>query len=136
VNEERNVADVLAEVAEQAEQTRDVFTKMYRSERLPSDPSQVYSIRIPVSRLDKIRHLAARYRMPPTSMLRQWILERLDFEEQSGGAPEDDVFAAAGNQEQIVFLYPHHGSGFAGVESRDIERELRAGESRALMAGV
>lgn len=135
MNEERNVADVLAEVAEQAEQTRDVFTKMYRSERLPSDPSQVYSIRIPVSRLDKIRRLATRYRMPPTSMLRQWILERLDFEEQSGGGSED-MFPMAGNQEQIVFLYPHHGSGFTVLESRDIERELRVGESLARMAGV
>lgn len=135
MNEQRSIADVLAEVAEQAEQTRDAFTKMYRSERLPSDPSQVYSVRIPVSRLEKIRRIAAKYKMPPTSMLRQWILERLDFEEQSGGG-SGNAFAATEAQEQIIFLSPHHGSGFTTRESRNIERELRAGESRLRMAGV
>ena len=29
MTEDRNIAEVLAEVAEQAEQTRDAFTKMY-----------------------------------------------------------------------------------------------------------
>jgi hypothetical protein len=135
VNEDRNIADVLAEVAEQAEQTRDAFTKMYRSERLPSDPSQVYSIRIPVSRLDKIRRLAIRYKMPPTSMLRQWILERLDLEEQSGGGSVGEA-SSSGEQGQIVYLYPHHGSTSAVMEAHAIERELRTGEGRARMAGV
>ena len=85
--EERNIQDILAEVADQAEQTRDEVTKMYRSKRLAVEPSQVYSIRIPVSRLGRIRALAAKYGMAPTAMLRKWILERLDEEEQSEGNP-------------------------------------------------
>jgi hypothetical protein len=137
VTEEHDIAEVLAEVAEQAEQTRDAFTKMYRSKRLPSDPSQVYSIRIPVSRLQKIRRLANRYNMRPTAMLRQWILERLDSEEQPGGASRGGFHPAGGDQEQIVFLYPHHGSGSASLEElHAFERELRTGASLAWMTGV
>jgi hypothetical protein len=81
--DERNIQGILAEVAEQAEQTRDKATKMHRSKRPPTDASQVYSIRIPVSRLGAIRRMATRYGIPPTSMLRSWILQRLDLEEQS-----------------------------------------------------
>lgn len=90
--EEQNIQDILAEVAERAEETRDDATKMYRSKRSPSDPSQVYSIRIPVSRLESIRSLAAKKGMLPTSMLRFWILERLDHEEQSAQVPETEIW--------------------------------------------
>jgi hypothetical protein len=83
MTEERNIQDILAEVADQAEQTRDEFTRMYRSNRPAAEPSQVYSIRIPVSRLGRIRKLAAERDVAPTAMLRSWILERLDSEEQS-----------------------------------------------------
>ena len=137
MTEKQDIAEVLAEVAEQAEQTRDAFTKMYRSKRLPSDPSQVYSIRIPVSRLQEIRRLANRYNMRPTAMLRQWILERLDNEEQPGGASSGGFHPAEGEQQRIVFLYPHHRSGSASLEElHALERELRTGASLAGMAGV
>jgi hypothetical protein len=89
MTEEQNIQDILAEVAERAEETRDQATKMYRSKQAPSDPSQVYSIRIPVSRLESIRSLAAKNGMPPTSMLRSWILERLALEEQSLRVPAE-----------------------------------------------
>ena len=134
MTEERNIAEVLAEVAEQAEQTRDAFTKMYRSEQPPTDPSQVYSIRIPVSRLGKIRRLAARYKMPPTSMLRQWILERLDLEERSG-SPGGETMPPSSQQATSV-LYVHHSDMFAALEPGAIKRELRMGGIQTRMAGV
>src|SRR5215472_16050250 len=105
---------------------------MYRSKRPPSDPSQVYSIRIPVSRLQKIRRLANRYNMRPTAMLRQWILERLDSEEQPGGGARGGIHSAGDDQEQIVFLYPHHGGVSVSLEElHTFQRELRTGESLA-----
>ena len=87
MTEERNIKNILAEVAAQAEESRDEITKMYRSNRPATQPSQVYSIRIPVSRLGRIRALATKYGMAPTVMLRTWILERLDAEERSPGKP-------------------------------------------------
>lgn len=41
---------------------------------------QVYSIRVPVDRLEQVRVLAKGRGVKPTIMLRGWILERLDIE--------------------------------------------------------
>lgn len=42
--------------------------------------SQVYSIRVPVERLEQVRCLASERGVPPTVMLRQWVLTQLDAE--------------------------------------------------------
>lgn len=42
--------------------------------------SQVYSIRVPVDRLEDLRQLAAARGEAPTALMRQWVLERLDAE--------------------------------------------------------
>ena len=44
------------------------------------EASQVYAIRIPVGRLHEIRLLAEARGEQPTSLLREWVLERLDSE--------------------------------------------------------
>ena len=44
------------------------------------EASQVYALRIPVSRLHEIRMLAEARGEQPTSLLREWVLERLDSE--------------------------------------------------------
>jgi hypothetical protein len=43
-------------------------------------PSQVYSIRVPVERLEEIRRLAETRGIAPTGMLREWVLAQLDRE--------------------------------------------------------
>lgn len=43
-------------------------------------PSQVYSIRVPVERLEQVRSLASSRGLAPTAMMRQWVLARLDDE--------------------------------------------------------
>lgn len=132
----RNIEDLLAEVAEQAEQTRDTFTKMHRSEVPPTDPSQVYSIRIPVSRLDRIRQLAAQYGMPPTAMLRHWILERLDQEEDLDSIPAAvaaEITHPNSSVAEKVFLSFYYSSHRA----LDVmERELRMYDIHDQMAGT
>jgi hypothetical protein len=44
MTDERNIEDVLAEVADQAEQTRDRMTKMYRSKRPPEGDDEAEDI--------------------------------------------------------------------------------------------
>lgn len=51
-----------------------------RLRRYAKESSQVYAIRIPVSRLREIRLLAEARGEQPTSLLREWVLERLDTE--------------------------------------------------------
>jgi len=60
---------------------------MFHSRRPAIDPSQVYSVRMPVGKLEQLRQLAAKAEMNPSSLMRQWILERLE-EEASGGRDE------------------------------------------------
>jgi hypothetical protein len=49
-----------------------------RASRKASDPSQVYPVRIPVARLNELRKVAEGLGVPPTSLIRQWVIERLD----------------------------------------------------------
>lgn len=76
-----NIADLLAEEAEQAEEHReDELTPGYRRARPAREPAQVYSMRIPVERLEQLRSLAAEMHMTPSALMRAWVLDRLDAE--------------------------------------------------------
>jgi len=44
----------------------------------PRSPAQVYSVRIPVDRLEELRGVAASRGVPPSTLLREWVLNRLD----------------------------------------------------------
>lgn len=141
MSESRDIENLLAEVAEKAEQNPDAATKLYRSKRPPTDPSQVYSIRIPVSQLGRIRDLAARYQMAPTAMLRQWILERLESEERSGnsGAGESRIASESldhPTESTNVIFIAHHGRQIGGLHRQTIERDLRMDAGRSRMVGV
>ena len=46
----------------------------------PREPSQVYSVRIPVARIEELRKIAAACGQAPSALLREWVLERLDIE--------------------------------------------------------
>lgn len=56
----------------------------YRRPRPPKEPSQVYSVRIPVDRLEQLRRVAERRRVAPSALLREWVVDRLDAEAGSG----------------------------------------------------
>lgn len=44
----------------------------------PHRPSQVYSIRIPVERIEQLRLMAVDQGTTPTALIREWVIERLD----------------------------------------------------------
>lgn len=86
----QSIADLLAEEAEQAEQHRDdELGPGYRRARPPREPAQVYSLRVPVERLEQLRSLAAARHMTPSALMRAWVLERLDAETTSEIPPGD-----------------------------------------------
>jgi hypothetical protein len=123
--ENRNIAEVLAEEAEHAEQHRDDdLAPGYRRARAPREPAQVYSLRIPVDRLEQLRELAAERHMTPSALMRAWVLDRLDAE-AGHEVIADDVH---GGHE------PVEGSGEFLVQAlREVVREelKRAGVRRA-----
>jgi hypothetical protein len=71
---------LLAEEAEAAEAGADIDAVYHRNIEPAKDPSQVYSLRMPVERIEEIRTLAAKSRVAPTALMRLWVLERLDHE--------------------------------------------------------
>ena len=52
----------------------------YIRPRPVTDPAQVYSIRIPSSRLEQLRQAAAAGGAAPSALMREWVLDRLDAE--------------------------------------------------------
>lgn len=74
-----DIPRLLEETAELAEKERDA-ERSYVRPRAPESPSQVYSLRIPVERLEQLRQLAEARNEAPTTMMRRWVLERLDRE--------------------------------------------------------
>jgi hypothetical protein len=80
-----SIRERLAREAVQAEARADAEdrgelppTRGHRGRRSAVDPSQVYTVRIPVSRLRELRVMADKLGEPPSSLIRRWVLERLD----------------------------------------------------------
>jgi hypothetical protein len=46
--------------------------------RPAKDPSMVYTVRIPASRVEQLRELAEARGLAPTALLRSWVLTQLD----------------------------------------------------------
>lgn len=58
------------------------------------DRSQSYSVRMPIERLTQLRDLAHRSHLSPSTLMRAWVLERLDSELSGDGGvlrTPDDV---------------------------------------------
>lgn len=116
MSSEQNVADILASEAEATEQGRDVDAYYVPDNRPPKDPAQVYSVRLPVDRLDELRQFATRQGVAPSALLRRWVIERLDREldhvsrvaevREMHGADGDDVLIVTRAQfESLVHNY-------------------------------
>src|SRR5262249_9109909 len=80
-----SIGEVLAREATQAEMRAEAEergevapTPGHHGRQPASDPSQVYTVRIPVSRLRELRAIAAELGEPPATLIRRWVLERLD----------------------------------------------------------
>jgi hypothetical protein len=86
---DEKIGEQLASEAERMETSKG-RRQHVRSSSPPRNPSQVYSIRIPVERLDQLRRIAATKGEHPTALLRRWALERLSEEtSRSSGAIDD-----------------------------------------------
>jgi hypothetical protein len=64
--------------------------------RPPKEPSQIYSLRLPVSVVEQIRLLAASKGEAPTALLREWVLEHLDEEFKVRGKTQSRPAASRG----------------------------------------
>jgi len=86
---DEDLAATLREEAERAELEEDTDEDVWVPRKAPRQPSMVYSIRIPVGRVEELRRVAAAAGLNPSAMVRQWVLERLDAEQWQGSEEED-----------------------------------------------
>src|SRR5258708_15022203 len=56
-----------------------------------SEPSLLYNLRMPASRLEQLRQLADLAGVPPSTLMRQWVIERLDQELEGEIAPDPRI---------------------------------------------
>ncbi len=69
-----------AEAASAEERASTAPGRMHRSTSGSRGASQVYTIRMPVDRLEEIRRAAHELGEQPSALMRRWVLERLDAE--------------------------------------------------------
>ena len=93
-----SVRDMLAREAVEAETRADAEERGdiapppgQRGRKRATDPSQVYAVRIPVSRLDRLRKVASDLGIPPSALIRQWVIERLDALDASETSDLDEA---------------------------------------------
>ncbi|MFD9889483.1 hypothetical protein ACFWY9_09090 [Amycolatopsis sp. NPDC059027] len=67
----------IEEAAEDAEANPNVDVTWSRVSP-PKSPTAVYSVRIPVDRIEELRKLAAERGVQPTALIRTWVLAQLD----------------------------------------------------------
>lgn len=84
-----DVSKLLAEEAAASEAAANVETPMVRNRVKAKEPSQVYSLRIPMDRLEELRQRAEQQHVAPTVLMRRWVLDRLDEEAEKGSRLEE-----------------------------------------------
>jgi hypothetical protein len=78
MTDDRELRNRLAEAATQIEATSDEDLTWIKHKNPPTEPTAVYSVRLPADRIDELRALAEARGTRPTSLLRAWALEKLD----------------------------------------------------------
>jgi hypothetical protein len=96
-----DIARLLAEEAEVAEQTRDHSITYTRNRSRSKEPAQVYSLRVPVDRLEELRQVAAAQHLAPSALMRRWVLDRLD-QEQDMASRRDEAAEEHGDDVVVV----------------------------------
>lgn len=131
------LAQLIADEAEAAEVAPSIDTSHYaRNTHTPKDPAQVFSIRMPVNRLEEIRRLAERSHVSPSALMRRWILERLDRQaEQSSNALQSDGGALV-QREDIVVLTVEQVVELVGSTSQRVAENVANGIRDAIEAAA
>ena len=76
--------------------------KRFVRPRPPREPSQVYSVRIPVDLLERLRLLADTNHTTTSSLIRQWIVERLNDDQTTHPSMIDALIDRVTELEQTL----------------------------------
>jgi hypothetical protein len=91
---EKNIEEILAEAAEDSEAGRDLPADYARVRGAPKEASKVYSLRVPEKLLAQLRQLAEAEGVEPSALMRLWVIERIEEEQDrrdGRAAPVPDI---------------------------------------------
>ena len=128
-DEIKRLIDEEAEAFEESKADDD--GRPYGRPRPPRDGGQVFSLRMPVERLEALRSVAAKCGERPSTLMRRWVLERL-AEELGMRATYDDPQSPIGPI-TVVFEHGEHSlkaspEHLARQIAEHLQRESRSRE--------
>jgi hypothetical protein len=108
---------ILREVAEDAEQAGDaVSPTARRKKRASPDPSQVYSVRIPLDRIEQLRQAAVSSGTTPSALIRELVVRYLDDQPAAATVAGGSVALLLHDIENV--LRAHLATSAKGIEHR------------------
>jgi hypothetical protein len=91
---EKSIGEILAEAAADSEAGRDLPADYVRARGAPKEASKVYSLRVPEKLLAQLRELAEAEGVEPSALMRRWVIERIEEEQEcrdGRAAPVPDI---------------------------------------------
>lgn len=123
---------ILREVAEDAEQAGDtVSPTARRKKRTSPDPNQVYSVRIPVDRIEQLRQAALNSGTTPSALIRELVVRYLDDQPAAAKVEGGNVAPLMHDIENVLrahLVVPPRREANTG---RMLAREANEAEERA-----
>ncbi|WP_264030546.1 hypothetical protein [Cellulosimicrobium sp. SH8] len=119
-----SIKEMLAKEAEDAESLPVAEGTYVRNRRVAKDPSQVYSLRIPVDRLAELRQVADRQGVAPSALMRRWVLERLDREAEAASRVQE-LREDLASEDVIVIERDQFSQGLVSIIQAVLESEHR-----------
>jgi hypothetical protein len=102
---DRELTDRLTAAIADAEADPNAEPNWVRHREPSRTPTAVYSVRIPVDRIEELRALAAARGIPPTTLIRRWVLAQLDAARDANDYAqrwERDVRATAAQLQKLL----------------------------------
>lgn len=90
---------------EEREAAEEEIREAARDEALREAASKVFSVRLPPSIHQAVKEVAAREHVGPTTLLRQWVTERVERETDTTGDVEDALTTLRQDVERVARLY-------------------------------
>jgi hypothetical protein len=84
---ERQMLEAISAVEQDDDEDDDAWVRVKASR----DPAQVYSIRIPIRRVEQLRQVAVSRNTTPSQLMREWVIERLDADFEAASTPSVKV---------------------------------------------
>lgn len=141
MTQDEQVADLQTQLLREAQAAEEAWsglddTALVRARAKSPDPAQVYSVRIPVERIDRLRRLADERGVKPTALMREWVLQRLAAEELTVRAPEERMVELLGEAQRLAAAVRRRTAVATSAEPKTVDdppvRSVRLGATRRL----